>query len=93
MKTHGDQRDPFMVKQLEVMKQERNKARKECDKYWQEINEVATHLGCYGHSRAIINTIEKYKKSHYELEEFKRSNKMRFLTRRCYAYLVNRFAW
>ena len=89
----GDTRDPFLVKQIEEAKAERNKERKLKEKYAKEINEVATYLGCYGHSRAIINTIKKYKQSHYDLENMKNKRKIRFLIVRFYNYLIRKWAW
>ena len=50
MKTHGDTRNPFFVKQLEDMKKEGAKAREEADKYFKEIQEVGRYLGCYPQS-------------------------------------------
>ena len=70
-KTSGDQRDPFLIKQIEEAKAERNEERKTKEKYWNEINEIATFLGCYGSSKAIINHIRKYKQSHYDLESYR----------------------
>ena len=92
-KTHGDTRNPFLVKQIQTLTEERNKERKIKEKYANEINEVATYLGCYGHSKAIISKIEKHKRSHEDFDALNIEHPFRFAVLRLYNYLIRRFAW
>lgn len=93
VKTTGDTRDPFLVEQLQEARKERNQAKQIASKHWHEINAIATYLGCYGHSTDIIRKIEKYKKSHHQLENMKDKNKIQFLIGRFYNYLIRKWAW
>ena len=93
MKNHSDTRDPFLVKQIETLKQERNKERKLKEQYDREINEIATYLGCYGSSKDIIKHIEKYKQSYYTLRIHEMKGKLRFALRRFFTWFVRKTAW
>ena len=92
-KTHGDTRDPFFVKQLEDMKKGRTKARKERDKYSEEIQEVGRYLGCYPHPKAIISQIEKYKHSHEMLSDLEINHPVRFALLRFHHWFIRKTAW
>ena len=93
MKIVGDTRDPFLVKKIEEARKERNEARKTRDQYAEEINEIATYLGCYGSSKAIIPEIKKYKESHEALKDLRDRHKLRFLLLRTYQWLIRKTAW
>ena len=93
MKIVSDTRDPFLVEQIEETRKERDEARKTKDQYDEEINDIATYLGCYGSAKAIIPEIEKYKESHEALKDLRDRHKLRFLLLRGYQWLIRKTAW
>lgn len=92
-KVVGDTRDPFLVNQIETLTKERNKERKLKGQYDGEINEIATFLGCYGCSKDIISTIEKYKTTHDDLRNFRMKGKFRFMVFRFFKWFIRQTAW